>query len=225
MEQRETIPKSHSGAAPQPPPWMHRAAPHVPDRRARMLEHMARARALPQRQGAAAQPKTQPKTSSPPAAGMTILGDACSYAILFGIVALLFQSSVPLCLGAFLFLGNGTRIESAFGAIGIRFEPDTIGPDIIKGAVFWFAWIALLVSMRSSVPAFLAAWMPPAASWFWIAGIALALAIFDALAALTIRRAGPRFNLSIRPDGLARTTIKTVILVGVLALLVLLGLV
>lgn len=222
MEPRETMPNSHSGAAPQPPAWMHRASPHAPDRRARMLEHMAHARSLAQRLAAAAQPKTQPKTSSPLAAGMTIFGDACGYAILFGLIALLFQSSVPLYLGAFLFLGDGTRIENALGAIGIRFEPDTIGPEIVKGSMFWFAWIALLVSMRSSVPAFLAAWMPPAISWSSVAGIALALAIFDALAALTIRRGGPWFNLSIRPDGLAWTTIKTVVLVGVLALLVLL---
>lgn len=213
------MPNSHSGAAPQPPAWMHRAAPHAPGRRARMLAHMTRARSLPQRPAAAAQPKTQPRTSSPLAAGMTIFGDACGYAILFGLIALLFQSSVPLYLGTFLFLGDGTRLERALGSIGIRFVPDTIGPEIVKGSVFWFAWIALLVSMRSSVPGVLAAWMPPAASWFWIAGIALALAIFDALAALTIRRAGPWFNLSIRPDGLAWTTIKTVVLVGVLVLL------
>ncbi|WP_061026818.1 hypothetical protein [Bradyrhizobium sp. CCH5-F6] len=217
MEQRETIPESHSGAAPQPPPWMHRAAPHAPDRRARMLEHMARARSLPQPQSAAA----RPQVSSLLAAGMTVFGDAYGYAVLFGIIALLVQSSVPLYLGAFLFLSDGTRIESALGAIGIRFEPDTIGPDIVKGSAFWFTWIALLVSLRSSVPDWLAAWMPPAVSWSSVAGIALALAIFDALAALTIRRAGPWFGLAISPDGPAWTTIKLVMLVGALALLVL----
>ncbi|MHB0767657.1 hypothetical protein [Bradyrhizobium sp. 5.13L] len=221
MEQRETIPESHSGAALQPPPWMHRAPSHAPDRRARMLEHMARARSLPQRQAAA----TRPLASSPLAAGMTILGDAYGYAVLFGIITLLVQSSIPLYLGAFLFLSDGTRIESALGTIGIRFEPDTIGPDIVKGSAFWFTWIALLVSMRSSVPAWLAAWTPPAVSWSSVAGIALALAIFDALAALTLRRAGPTFGLAISPDGPAWTTIKLVLLAGALALLVLLGLV
>ncbi|WP_448043390.1 hypothetical protein [Bradyrhizobium liaoningense] len=138
MEQRETIPKGHSGAASQPPPWMHRTAPYAPGRRARMLEHMARARSLPRGTATAAQRPGR----SPLAAGLTILGDAFGYAILFGIIALLFQSSVPLYLGAFLFLTDGTRIEPALGAIGIRFEPDTIGPDIIKGSVFWSAWIA-----------------------------------------------------------------------------------
>lgn len=221
MEQRETIPESHSGAAPQPPPWMHRAAPNAPDRRARMLEHMARARLLPRRQSAAA----RPRVSSPLAAGMTAFGDAYGYAVLFGIIALLVQSTVPLYLGAFLFLSDGTRIESALGAIGIRFEPDAIGPDIVRGFAFWFTWIALLVSMRGSVPDWLAAWMPPAVSWSAVAGIALALAIFDALAALAIRRAGPSFGVATSLDGPAWTTIKLVILGGALALLVLLGLV
>ena len=214
MEQRETIPKGHSGAAPQPPPWMHRTAPYAPGRRARMLEHMARARSLPQGPATAARPPDR----SPLAAGLTILGDACGYAVLFGIVALLFQSRVPLYLGAFLFLTDGTRTERALGAIGIRFEPGTIGPDIIKGSVFWPAWIALLVSLRGSVPAWLAPWMPPAESWSSIAGIILALAVFDALAALTIRRAGPWLGLAIGPDSLIWTTIRFVILVGVLAL-------
>ena len=218
MEQRDTIPKDHAGAASQPPPWMHRTAPYAPGRRARMLEHMARARSLPQRQATAAQLSPQ----SPLAAGMAILGDAYGYAVLFGIIALLFQSYVPLYLGAFLFLTDGTRIQSALGAIGIRFESDTIGPDIIKGSGSWFGWIALLVSSRGSVPAWLAPWMPPALSWSSIAGIALALAILDTLAASMIPRAGPWFGLAIRPDSLICTAIKFVILVGVLALLVLL---
>lgn len=217
MEQRETIPESHSGAAPQPPPWMHRAAPHAPDRRAGMLEHMARARSLPQHQP----PAARPQASSPLAAGMTVCGDAYGYAVLFGIIALMVQSSVPLYLGAFLFVSDGTRIESALGAIGIRFEPDTIGPDILKGSAFWFTWIALLVSLRGSVPDWLAAWTPPAVSWSSVAGIALALAMFDALAALTIRRAGPWFGVATSPDGPAWTRIKLFILGGALALLVL----
>ncbi|MBR0958918.1 hypothetical protein [Bradyrhizobium japonicum] len=215
MEQRETIPKGHSGAASQPPSWMHRTVPYAPDRRAKMLEHMARARSLPQRRAAAAQPPAR----SPLAPGLTLLGDAYGCAVLFGIVALLVQSRVPLYLGAFLFLVDGTRIESALGALGIRFEPETIGPDIIKGIGFWFAWIALLVSAKGSVPAWLAAWMPPADTWSAIAGIALMLAIFDALAALTIRRAGPWFGLAISPDSLAGTAIKFIVVVGVLVLL------
>ncbi len=219
MEQRQTIPNDSSGAASPPPPWMHRAAAHPPDRRARMLEHMARARSLPQPQAAA----LRPTAKTPLAAGLAILGDACGYAILFGTITLLFQSHVPLYLGAFLFLADGKRIESLLGAIGLRFEPDAIGPDIVKGCAFWFAWIALLVSLRGSAPAWLAPWMPPAESWASIAVIILALAAFDAVAALAIRRAGARFGLAIRPDSLIWTTIKFAIVVGLLALLVLLG--
>ncbi|WP_027572332.1 hypothetical protein [Bradyrhizobium sp. WSM1743] len=219
MEQRETIPKGDSGAAPQPPSWMHRTAPYAPDRRAKMLEHMARARSLPQRQAASAQPPGQ----LPLAAGMTILGDAFGYAVLFGIMALLFQSRIPLYLGAFLFLTDGARIEAALAAIGIRFEAETIGPDIIKGFSFWFAWIALLASVSGSVPAWLAPWPPPAETWSSIAGIALLLAIFDALAALIIRRTSPWFGLAITPDSLISTAIKFITAFGVLALLVLLG--
>ncbi len=217
MEQRQTIPNDSSGAASQPPPWMHRVASHAPDRRARMLAHMARARSLPQPQANAARSPAKSRL----AAGLAILGDACGYAILFGTIALLFQSHVPLYLGAFVFLADGKPIESLLGAIGWRFEPDAIGPDIVKGCAFWFAWIALLASLRGSAPAWLAPWMPPAESWSSIAAIILALAAFDAIAALAIRRAGPRFGWTIRPDSLTWTTIKSVIVVGLLALVLL----
>ncbi|MGY8631748.1 hypothetical protein RAD15_04500 [Bradyrhizobium sp. 14AA] len=214
MEQRESPSEGPSGAASQLPPWIRRTTPYAPDRRARMLEHMARARSLP-RATATPQP--------PLASGWNILGDAYGYTILFGIIALLFRSPVPLYLGAFLFLTDGERLESALRAIGIRFDPDTIGPDIIKGSVSWFGWFALLASMRGSVPAWLAPWLPPADSWSFIAGIALALAVVEAFAALTIRRAGPWFGWAINPDSLIWTTIKLVIAVAALALLVLLG--
>src|SRR3954453_14079684 len=65
-----------------PPPWLQRATPYTPGRRARMLDDTARARALPQRQAATA-------ASRP--GSMDILGDAFGYAVLFGAVALLFQ--------------------------------------------------------------------------------------------------------------------------------------
>jgi hypothetical protein len=218
MEPRETISEEQSGVAlPTLPPWMRPATPYAPDRRAKMLEHMARTRSQPE---ATAAP---PSAQSPFGAVTAMLGDAFGYAVLFGIIALLFQSRVPLYVGAFVFLADGPRIESALGAIGIRFEPDTIGPDIIKGSVFWVGWIALLVSIRDAVPAWLAPWMPPILSWSAIGGIAVALAIFDALAASTLRRAGPWFGLTIGPDSLVWTTAKFVIVVGVLALLVLLG--
>ena len=217
MAQRETTPNGPSGAASQPPPWMHRAVSHAPNRRIEMLAHIARARSVLQHQ--AAQPSARPRL----APGLAVLGDAYGCAILFGIIALLLQSNVPLYLGAFVFLSEGTRIENALGALGIRFEPDAIGPDIIKGFALCFAWLALLVSLRDHVPSWLVPWMPPAASWSLIAGIALALGIVDALAAAMIRRAGPWFGLAISPDGLICTMIKLAIAGGALALLVLLG--
>ena len=184
-----------------------------------MLAHIARTRSVPQHQAAAAQPPTRPRL----APGLAVLGDAYGYAILFGIIALLFQSYIPLYAGAFLFLIDGKRIDNASGALGIRFDPDAIGPDIIRGSTLYFAWLALLVSLRDHVPSWLVPWMPPAASWSLIAGIALALGIFDALAAAMIRRAGPWFGRAISPDGLVCTATKLSILGSALALLVLLG--
>jgi hypothetical protein len=154
---------------------------------------------------------------------MDILGDAFGHVVLFGAIALLFQSRIPLYLGAFLFLDDGERIELALARIGIRFEPDTVGPDIIKAFVSLFGWFALLAALRAPAPAWLAAWMPPDTSWSFIAGVALAFAIVEALATLVMRRAWPWFGFQTRPDNLTWTAIKFVIAIGVLALLVLLG--
>jgi hypothetical protein len=215
MAQRKSPSDDQAGiASPAPPSWMQRAAAYAPERRARMLEHMARARSLP-RAIAASEPSHM--------AGRNILGDAFGYAVLFGIIALLFQSRVPLYLGAFLFFTDSGRIELALGKIGIRFEPDTIGPDIIKSFAFLFGWFALLASLKASVPAWLAPWMLPDASWSFIAGIALLLAIVEAFATRAMRRALLWFGLESRPNGLACATIKFVMAIGALALLVLLG--
>jgi hypothetical protein len=201
-------------ASPAPPPWIHRSAAYAPERRARMLEHMARARSLP-RATAAPEPSQ--------AAGTTIVSDAFGYAVLFGMVALLFQSRVPLYLGAFLFFTDGERIELALGKIGIRLEPGTIGPDIIKGFVSLFGWFALLASLKASVPAWLAAWMLPDASWSFLAGIALLFVIVEAFATRAMRHALPWFGFERGPGSLTCATIKLVMAIGVLALLVLLG--
>jgi hypothetical protein len=214
MAQRKSPSDDQAGSAsPAPPPWMQRTAAYAPERRARMLEHMARARSLP-----------RAKAASEPAhtGGKNILADAYGYAVLFGIIALLFQSRVPLYLGAFLFLTDGERIELALAKIGIRLEPGTIGPDVIKGFASLFGWFALLASLKASVPAWLAAWMVPDASWSFIAGIALLLAIVEAVAARAMRRALPWFGFESTPNGLACATIKLVTALGALALLALL---
>jgi hypothetical protein len=211
MEQRKSTPDGPSAA---PPPWIQRATPYAPGRRAKMLEHMARARSQPQTQTVTA--TTRARTS-----GIDILGDAFSYVVLFGAIALLFQSRIPLYLGAFLFLDDGERIELALARIGIRFEPDTVGPDIIKTFVSLFGWFALLAALRAPAPAWLAAWMPPDTSWSFIAGIALAFAIVEALATLVMRHAWPWFGFQTRPNNLTWAAIKFAMAIGVLALLVL----
>lgn len=216
MAQRNS-PSDGQTATPAPPAWMRRTAFHAPGRRARMLEHMARGRSLPQPQAATA--------TAPSRMGdmLDILGDAFGYTVLFGIIALLFQSRIPLYLGAFVFLTDGERIERALATLGIRLEPDRIGPDIIKGFVSLFGWFALLASLKGSAPVWLAPWLPPAESWSFIAGIAVVLAIVEAVATLAMRRALPWLGHTIRPDSLTWATIKLVVALGALALLVLLG--
>ncbi|SFV00518.1 hypothetical protein SAMN05192541_109226 [Bradyrhizobium arachidis] len=218
MEFPKTTPEDQSGPAPTKsvPRWMHRARPYAPERRARMLEHMARARSLPQRQAA-----TAPERSAK--SGQDLLHDLLGHIVLSGLLALIFMSRVPLYIGAFLFLTDGERIEALLGTLGIRLEPDTIGPDIIKGSASWFGWFALLAVLKGSAPAWLVPWMPPSESWSFIAGIALALATVEACGAFAMRRASQWFGWGSWPDSLTWATIKFVIVIAVLALLVLLG--
>lgn len=180
-----------------------------------MLAHMARARSRPQ------------ADLAPPAPSSRIvpdlLGAVVGHVILFGVAAMLFQSRVPLYLGAFILLTDGGRIESALARIGIRLEPETLGADIVKRFAFWFGWFALLVALKGSVPAWLAPWMPPADSWSFLAGIALFLAVVEAFTALALRRALPQLGLEISPNGLTWTTIQFAMAFGALALLALFG--
>ena len=224
MEQRKSTPEGPSGtpsATTTPPAWMRRTAPYSPDRRAKMLEHLARARSLPQPQP---QPDSAPAASRlPDRSAKDILGDVIGYAIAFGILALLFQSRIPLYLGAFVVLTDAGRIERALATIGIRLEPETIGPDIVKRSAFWFGWFALLAALKGSLQAWLPPWMLPAESWSFTAGIALLLATAEAFTALAMRRALPPLGLEISPNGLTWTTIQLVMAVGALALLVLFG--
>ena len=156
--------------------------------------------------------------------GWDILRDAYGYAVLSAIIAFFLQSRVPFYLGAFIFLTDGERIESALATIGIRFEPGAIGPEIVKGFVSLFGWFLLLVSLRDFVPAWLAAWTPSAElSWSLIAGIALAFVIVEALATRAMRRALPWLGLEISWDSLTWAVIKLALAIGALALLALHG--
>ncbi|MCG2626344.1 hypothetical protein L6654_06865 [Bradyrhizobium sp. WYCCWR 13023] len=219
MEQPKSTTNDQSGISSTtsaPPTWMHRTAAYSPDRRAKMLEHMARARSTPQHQPAAA-PMSAQKS------GLDILGDLFGYVVLFGAIAILCMSRIPLYLGAFLFLADDERIEGAFAAVGVRFEPDTVGPDLIKGFASWIGWIALLACLRTSAPVWLAPLLPPSQSWTYIAGMALALSVVEALGSLAMRRARLRLGWEIGVDSLTFTTIKFVIAIGALLLVVLLG--
>ncbi|MDF0581175.1 hypothetical protein [Bradyrhizobium yuanmingense] len=204
-------------ASPMPalPIWLRHPHQHAPDRLAKMLDHMARVRSLPDRQATLTTPA--PERSSK--AGAEFLGDGIGHIVLFGVIALLFQSRVPLYLGAFLFLTDGERIESALGHIGIRFEPGTIGPDIFKGFVFWFGWFALLASVRASVPAWLAPWLPPTDSWSLLAGIAVALTLAESVAVQVMRRSAPWFGFELAPGGWIWMAVKLTAAIGALALL------
>ncbi len=197
---------------------MRRTASYSPDRRAKMLEHMARARSLPQRQVVVA-----PAPVRSGSGFQDVLGDVIGHAVLFGIIALLFQSRIPLYLGAFVLLTDAGRIEGALAGIGIRLEPETIGADIVKRFPFWFGWFALLGTLKDAVPAWLAPWMPAAESWSSLAGTGLLLALVETFSALAMRRALPPLGLEINPNGLTWTTIQFAIAVGALALLVVFG--
>ncbi|WP_245477883.1 hypothetical protein [Bradyrhizobium guangxiense] len=184
-----------------------------------MLEHMARTRSLPQRRADRAPATPVPSNGS----AQDLIGDAIGHAILFGIIALLFQSRIPLYLGAFIFLTDGGRIESALARIGIRLEPATIGEDIVKRSAFWFGWFAFLAAVKGSAAAWLAPWLPPGEPWSFLACIALLLAVVEALTALAMRRALPHLGVEISPNGVAWTTIQLAMAIGAPALLVLLG--
>lgn len=122
---------------------------------------------------------------------------------------------MPFYVGAFLFLTDSERIESALATIGIRFEPGAIGPEIVKGFVSLFAWFALLVSLRGSVPGWLVAWIPPAgSSWSVIAGIAVAVVIVEAFATRAMRRVMPWLGSEIRCDSLTWKVIKLALATG-----------
>jgi hypothetical protein len=221
MEQPKSTSDGQPGAGPAttaPPTWMHRAASYVPDRRAKMLEHMARARSVPQPKVAQAQ--AAKVTGLPRMSGWDILRDAYGCAVLSAIAALVFQSRVPFYLGAFMFLTNGERIESVLAMIGIRFEPGAIGPDIVKNFGSLLGWFVLLVSLQDAVPTWLMERLPLAEPpWSVVAGFAFALVILETLATRAARRVLPPFGLKPDPNSPAWAAIKFVGIIGVLVVL------
>jgi len=214
MDPRKSPSDGQPGVAPSAPAWMRRTAPYAPERRARMLEHMARARSLPQPQAAPKHARTD---------GVELILDVIGHVVVFGVIAILCVSRISLYMGAFLFLTDGERIERMFAATGIRFEPAAFGPDIVKGFASWFGWFALLGALNGSVPALIARWLPQAESWSVIAGIALLLACIEVFGSLAMGRVLVWSGLEHRVRGLTWTAIKLLIALGLLALLVLFG--
>lgn len=214
MDPRKSPSDSQPGVAPQAPAWMRRTAPYAPERRASMLAHMARARSLPP-------PQAAPKPSRTD--GVEIILDVIGHVVLFGAIAILCMSRIPLYIGTFLFLTDGERIERMFAATGIRFEPAAFGPDIVKGFASWFGWFALLGALKGSVPALIARLLPSAESWSYIAGIALLLACIEVLGSRAVRRVLVWCGLEHHLRGPIWTAIKLLAAFGVLALLVLFG--
>jgi hypothetical protein len=207
MEQRKSTSEGQSGAPstmPAAPPWLRHTTQHPPERRARMLEHMARARSAPQPQAAASPAAAEPSDKS----AKEYVADFIARMILFGLIGLVFQSRFPLYLGAFFFLTDGAFVEWVLRKAGIRF-------------VSWFGWGTLLASWKASAPVWLMPWMPPNGSWSFIGATALLLGIIEAIASVIMRRVLPWFGLRIRPDSLAWTPIQLLIGLGLLAPLIL----
>jgi hypothetical protein len=224
MQQRKSTSEAQAGApstTTRPPVWMQPRTSYSPERRAKMLEHMARARSVPQVQAAQNQAtQTLAAATSSRMTGWDILREAYGCIVLSAIVALIFQSRAPFYLGAFMFLTNGERIERVLAMTGIRFEPGAIGPDIVKDFVSLFGWFVLLVSLRDAVPTWLVPQMPPAEPpWPFIAGFALAFVIVEALATRAVRRVLPWFGIEISSNGLIWATIKLVLIISLVALL------
>ena len=220
MEQRKSASEGQSGAPstmPVAPPWLRHTPQHPPERRARMLEHMARARSAPQPQAATSLVAAEPSDKS----AKEYVSEFIARMILFGLIGLVFQSRFPLYLGAFFFLTDGAFVEWVLRKAGIRFEPDAIGPDLVRCFVSWFGWGTLLACWKASAPVWLMPWMPPNVSWSFIGATALMLAIVEAIASVIMRRVLPWFGLRIRPDGLAWTPIQLLVGLGLLAPLVL----
>lgn len=139
MELRRSASEDQSGVPSPPPalpPWLRHTTRHLPERGARMLEHMARSRALRDHQAADSPAALEPSRKG---AGDYLSG-FISHMVLFGLIGLVFQSRFPLCLGAFLFFTDGEFVEWMLRKFGIRFEPDTIGPDVIRCFAFFFGW-------------------------------------------------------------------------------------
>jgi hypothetical protein len=157
-----------------------------------------------------------------------ILEQVYIYLIFFSVLGLFWSSKFPIALGAFLFLTDDEFIAWVLGTSGIRLVPDTLGANFVE-LFAWLAGLAVLITYwRGSAPAWLSPWLPPSASWPFIAGVvgsvAAAGAVFTTTSTAVIGKLLPR--LGIAPDSLrwtiAEVLIRLVMVGGVIGLLFLL---
>lgn len=195
---------------PLPPAWLRPATQLVPDRRRRMLEHMARYKFVAKRPA--------PGSSEAPPRALVFLAKFIVTMLFFGFIGILASSLFPVCLGLFLFLTSDDFVEWVLETTGIRFVPHAPGPEFIKFFVFTFGWGLLLGSWRDSAPAWLEPMLPPKAPWPFFARAALLMAATAAIAAAIAGLLAPRAKDE-PTEGLGRTTAKFLIALGVLALL------
>lgn len=197
--------------APLPPAWLRPATQLVPDRRRRMLEHMARYKFVAKRPA--------PGSSEDPPRALVFLAKFIACMLFFGFIGALASSLFPVCLGLFLFLTSDDFVEWALETTGIRFVPHAPGPEFIKFFVFTFGWGLLLGSWRDSAPSWLEPMLPPKAPWPFFARAALLMAATAAIAAVIAGLLAPRAKDEPTDEGLGRKTAKFLIALGVLALL------
>ena len=78
-------------------------------------------------------------------------------------------------------------------------EPDRLGPEFIKAFVFLFGLWTLLAYWQASAPAWLSPWLPPSASWYFIAGAALGCAVLKLASVAVVKKLLPQFGIEIAP--------------------------
>jgi hypothetical protein len=140
------------------------------------------------------------------------------YMAIFGAIAGLVGSRLPVHLGIFLFFINDTPIEWVLRKAGVRVVPDSLGETFIRSFV-WFAGLSILTARwHDAAPAWLATHLLPNASWPAVAGLALVGAVFMTAAATFVRRVLPWVGIEMRRDSLAWITTQALVAVALLEL-------
>jgi hypothetical protein len=223
MERGSLMSDSEAGdpaATPALPAWLHHARRPLQDR-GTMLEHIARrdgpAPAAPSATAEAGASANAAKPSRP--GGRQFAAHFITNMVFYSLIALLVSSRFPIDLGVFLFVADDAFIEWVFRKLGIRFVPDTPGPEFIKCLVFMTGWAVLLAHWTASAPAWLSPWIHPAPPWWLIAGTALFYAAAKLLATAIVKRWRARAGIAIAPDGAASLLILGAVLLSSLAVL------